>query len=203
MTTTLTPPFSLGVDTVQTITSDVIGTLLAHRFTFVIRYLWGRYAVTRTEVDKLLAEDLGFMPVTPSRKPGWRPLERYGTEDANKTLDALLALGLPPCTVWLDLEGVNGDPTDYVNAWSMRVRNSGFECGLYVGADCGLDADSLYRLPYVTRYWRSCSDVPTPVKRGFCMSQLRPWNVALPHVKVDVNVVEQDHKGGLPRMVVR
>lgn len=198
----LARPFSLGVDTVQPLTGSALVSI-KHNFTFVIRYLFGRYAIKKPELDGILGEGLAFMGCTPSRAPGWVPSSKMGDDDATKTLDAMVGLWMPQSTIWLDLEEVNGNPTGYVNSWSYAMVSQGCEAGLYVGSNCGLDAEQLWKLQYVTRYWRSCSRVREPANRGFCMSQLRPGNTKVSAVTADINVIEKDFKGGLPTWVVR
>lgn len=178
--------------------------LVREGFHFVVRYLGG---MRREEFERIICSGLAVMPVTYSRSSGWTPSAEMGTADGLESVAQLRALQMPlGVTVWLDLEGCAGpaqSTADWVNAWSSVVRGVGYEAGLYVGANPGgLDSESLWSLPYTTRYWRSCSRVPEPAHRGWCMQQLRPWNHKLGPLTVDVDVIEEDHKGSRPTWVV-
>lgn len=204
---------AFGIDTVQTITPEACRWLVLNGYHFVVRYLGG---LTREELDRILCAGLAVMPVTYSRGAGWTPSGPLGEEDGDLAVDRLEALGMPQgATVWLDLEECAGpavQTTAWVNAWSLVVKSAGYEPGLYVGANPGgLDSDALWKLPFTTRYWRSCSRVPEPSNRGWCMQQLKPWNIKLElkpwNIKlgpliVDVDVIEQDFKGDVPSWVV-
>lgn len=195
---------AFGVDTVQVLDTAACRYLVREGFHFVVRYLGG---MTREELERIVCSGLGVMPVTYSRGAGWTPTGELGEQDGDKAVGQLHTLGMPEgVTVWLDLEGCAG-PADkaaaWVNAWSLVVKSAGYQPGLYVGAQPGgLDSEALWRLPYTTRYWRSCSRVPEPATRGFCMAQLRPPNITLGPLKVDVDVVEADFRGGLPTWAI-
>jgi hypothetical protein len=195
---------AFGIDTVQALDFDDCSHLLEHGFDFVVRYLGG---LTPKELERILISGLALMPVTYSRAPGWAPTGELGERDGDKAVERLRTLGMPDgVTVWLDLEGCAGPASgtaDWVNAWSLVIKSAGYQAGLYVGAQPGgLGPEELWRLPYTTRYWRSCSRVPEPANRGWCMQQLRPPNIKLGQLTVDVDVIESDFRGGLPTWAV-
>lgn len=195
---------AFGIDTVMPLDAAACRFLVRDGFHFAVRYL---SKLTPEELRTVLCSGLALMPVTTSRKAGWSPSGELGERDGDSALLYLQALQIPDgVTVWLDLEGCAGpaqSTIDWVNAWSLVVRSAGYEPGLYVGAGAGLDSDQSWRLPYVTRYWRSCSMVQEPIKRGWCMQQLRPWNRKLGPLIVDVDVIEDDYLGGRPTWVVQ
>jgi len=207
MKTALAHPSAIGIDTAMPITEAVCDYLHGHKpYTdFIVRYLTGRYAIKRPELDLILQEGFALMLVTGSRKPGWMPEKLLGDVDGRHAIEVLEELEIPRgATVWLDLESSGGNAADtiaWTNAWANIGRAGGYEAGLYVGAVSKLDAAQLYGLR-VTRYWRSCSRVPEPAVRGFCMMQLRPPNANHGPLIVDFNVIEPDFKGGLPTWVV-
>jgi len=207
MRTELAHPHARGIDTVQVLDTADCRWLVQHHFDFVVRYLHGRYAIAPDELRTILCSGLALMLCTPSRAPGWAPSWALGDEDGQKALVALKDLFIPTgATVWLDLEGCMGPAEQtaaWVNAWSIVLRSEGYEAGLYVGAQPGgLDSESLWKLPHITRYWRSGSSVPEPANRGWCMQQLRPLDVELGPVHVDHDIIEADFRGGLPTWVV-
>lgn len=199
----LATPFALGVDTVVRLDAAACARLRNASMMFVVRYVFGRYAITPDELAVALAAGLRVMLVTPSRAPGWRPTAALGSEDGRRAVDALARLAAPATvTIWIDLEGAAAPAGPYVEACAAALRAARYEAGLYVGAEPGgLDSASLWALRGVTRYWRSGSDVPTPARRGWCMQQLRPLDTTIVGVRVDVDVVERDHLGGLPTWI--
>lgn len=195
---------SRGVDTVVPLDTHKCHWLIRNNFDFVVRYLHGRYAITREELRTILCSGLAVMLVTPSRAPGWIPTEEIGFEDAATALDALTTLGVPTgMTTWLDIEGCASSPIDWVDAWSHGMRSEAYQAGAYVGRGSLMTSEQLWKRPYLTRYWRSGSKVPEPSVRGWCMQQLRPLDVQLGPLHVDVNVIEPDFRGGLPRWIVQ
>lgn len=195
---------AFGVDTVARVTRAKAEWLRAHGYSFVVRYLG---SITPSELAIVHRAGLACMFVTYSRGVGWIPSEAVGRTDGDAAVAHAQALDVPRgATLWLDLEGCAGPPratSDWAETAAIVLRNAGYECGLYVGAmPGGLDADGLWKLRGVTRYWRSCSRVPEPSVRGFCMSQLRPHNQHVGPVWCDVNVVENDYRGDRPHWVI-
>jgi hypothetical protein len=177
---------TLGVDTVLPVTKETAIRMLGKGIAFRVGYL-----------DTLTAAELGDI-VSVGMLVSF---VSFALEfDPSHTLARLAALGVPAgCTVWLDVEGSGLVDTDIVakaNAWAAAVQGEGYEAGLYVGAGCPLTSTQLSAL-LVTRYWHSCSWALEP-SRGYCMRQLRPDDVMVCGVKVDVCEVEPDYRGDLP-----
>lgn len=184
---------AFGIDTLATLTSSQALALRAFRVSFRVGYI---DHVTPAELAAQLDAGIAFSPVT------------YALEfNPAHTLARLAALGIPKgATVWLDVERVSA-PLDKarlvssINTWARALVAEGYEPGLYVGAGCPLSSAELYALA-VVRYWCSASNVPGVDVRGYCMRQLRPLEVVVAGVVVDVDVVEPDFKGGVPTFVV-
>lgn len=168
-------------------------------------YFAGRYLghTTAAELTCILNAGLQCTFVAGySRMPGWVPTQEEGAADGAFAVAKAQDLALPPVTtIWLDLETwIGGDPVAWVNAAAGAIQAASFEAGLYVGYnDAPLSPLALYHLA-VTRYWKSCSRVPTPATRGFCMIQSDP-NVLVAGVQVDRNVVQADALGCVPTFV--
>lgn len=179
-----------GCDTLATLTPPDFARLAASGIAWRAGYI---DHVTPAELAAQLAAGILFSPVT------------YALElDPLHTVERLAALGIPDgVTVWLDIEGAGlVAPTliAKINAWARAVQVAGRQAGLYVGAGTPLDANALYALA-VTRYWHSVSDVPNVARRGYCMRQIRPDDVIVDGVDVDIDIVEPDYKGDLPSFV--
>jgi len=203
----LARPHARGIDTVQVLSTSNCQWLVQNHYDFVIRYLYGRYAVSDHEIDCILNAGLALMLCTPSRSPGWRA-DGLGNSDGFQAVASLTSLTVPKSvTTWIDLEGCISPAvttSDWIDTFSLAIRNAGHEAGLYVGANPGgLDSETLWKRPHVTRYWRSGSRVPEPANRGWCMQQLRPLDVKLGPIHVDHDVIETDFKGGLPTWIVK
>jgi len=187
---------SRGTDSVTLIkTAAMAQNLKASGIDFCLQYLG---SVTSEIIDVILSAGLAFMPVTYADK-----------FNAQATVDELKTLNIPPCTVWLDVEGVTGMSAQAliaaINTWAIAVQAAGFEAGLYVGAGCPLTSVELYRLK-VTRYWHSDSrtvdrnGADSCPACGWCLYQLFP-SVTWGGVWVDVNFVQEDWRGRLPSWV--
>lgn len=200
-------PFARGIDTVTRLQTDDCRWLLRNGFEFVVRYLYGSWPMEPDEAKTILCSGLGLITVTPSRSYGWEPDQDSAKVDSQKTLDALSKLGLPRHTVYLDYEGADGpihSVAKWIDDWSWAVTQAGFEAGLYVGrSPAQLSSSGMWYRPYITRYWRSGSSVPTPDHRGWSMQQLRPLDIRMGPIDVDVNIVEKDHKGETPTWVLQ
>ena len=191
-------PYSIGVDTIATLTTTNVTALKAAGYIFAVRYLGG---LTVSEVYDILAGGMALMPVTYSRGGGWTPSAMLGVSDGNSTVASLHALGLPKgITVWCDLEGMGGVAADtiaYANAWAVAVKAAGYIPGAYIGAGIPLNSSEIYKL-VVSAYWHSCSQVPDVDTCGYMMIQLYPPNAIICGVEVDIDVIESDHKNRLP-----
>lgn len=201
-------PLVRGIDTVMTLGAKECKWLVQNQFDFVVRYLYGKWAVTPEEVQQILCSGLALMLVTPSRLPGWTPSWRKGNEDGIRAVDSLDNLKIPRGeTVYIDLEGCDGpehETSEWIDWVSFEIVQAGYKGGLYVGVNPGgMTSESLWLRPHITTYWRSGSNVPAPANRGWSMQQLRPLDVYMGPLKVDVNVIEKDLKNEVPTWVVR
>lgn len=182
-------PFAKGFDTVSTLDVNSAANLHAAGYDFAVRYLG---SLTAPELAAILGGGLACMPVT------------YADHLGDPTAQ-LAGLGLPVgVTVWLDVEAYTGDaPTliARVNSWSRAVTLAGYEAGLYHGPGTPLDSVQLSALA-VTRYWHSCSSLQAQPARGYCMRQLRPDDVTVAGVVIDVDIIEQDYRGDVPTWAV-
>jgi hypothetical protein len=183
-----------GCDTLATLTAPDFARLRAAGFGWRAGYI---DHVTPAELEAQLVAGIAFAPVT------------YALElDAAHILARLELLGIPKgVTVWLDIERIKDalDKTDItarVNACSKALVAAGYQAGVYVGAGCPLNESELFALPFVTRYWHSCSDVPRVANRGYCMHQHRPNDIIVEGEDIDGDTVEPDYKGGLPVFAV-
>ena len=175
-----------GVDTLSTVTKQSAIALVAKGCAFRGGYL---FDVTPEEIADQVSVGLAFVPIA-------RAMYLNGPACVSR----LAQLGIPPgVTIWCDVEGEGleiADVTTRVNAWASAIQKAGFEAGMYVGAGCPLTSSQLTGLA-VTRYWHSCSRALEP-SRGYCMRQLRPDDVYVAGIKVDVDIVELDYNGDLP-----
>lgn len=195
-------PGTRGVDTDTQVSVSFAQILANNRFDFVVRYLSD---VTSDELVTILDAGLGLSLVTHARALGWTPSAELGASDGAADVAKLKALGIPEgMVVWIDLEGSGGDATDtaaWVNARSKALVDAGYIAGLYVGNLCVLDAQQLYELPYVTRYWSAFNfGIPQP-SCGFCQIQLYPPDMVVGGLEVDLDFVQQDYHGRLPTML--
>jgi hypothetical protein len=145
--------------------------------------------VTVQEVTDQVSVGIAFSPVA------------YAMQlDGTHAVQRLRDLGIPNgVTVWCDIEGTDlyaAEIISRVNVWANTLQTAGYEAGMYVGAGCPLTPNQLTNLA-VTRYWHSCSRALEP-SRGYCMVQLRPDDVFVAGVKVDVDVVQVDYYGDVP-----
>jgi hypothetical protein len=201
---------ALGADSDTKIGATEALRLKAAGLRFLVRYLSlganeSGSDLDKNEVTDILGAGLALMAVQHVRLPGWTPSAAMGAEDGSHAAHNAVSAGLlAGTTVWLDLEGINGNATEtaaYANAWNDALRAAGYDTGVYVGGGCPLDEQQLYSLLHTHRYWRSFSQVPNVAGRGYCMIQLYPTtNIA--GVNVDLDIIQQDYKRGLPRWLV-
>lgn len=178
-----------GVDTLLTLTRESAIALVAKGCAFRGGYV---DHVTPQEIADQLSVGLAFTPIG------------YAMQlDGAHLVRRLRELNVPAgVTIWLDVEGLELEANETilrVNGCANTLQVAGFEAGMYVGAGCPLSSNQLTNLA-VTRYWHSCSRALTPA-RGYCMRQLRPDDVLVAGVKVDVDVVEPDYQGDVPTFV--
>jgi len=157
--------------------------------------------VTAKEVENFMAAGLGLMLYQRPRNPGWLPSATLGKADAEVFVaKATAAQYMVGGTTWDDLEGIGGNGAAtiaYANAKAVDMRAAKFFLGDYVGFDVPLTGDELFHDLVVTTYWRSLSNVPDVVKRGYSMIQIAE-NVPVAGVVVDINLARADKLGGRP-----
>lgn len=107
--------------------------------------------------------------------------------------------------VWLDIEGINSgvsaqEVIAYCTAWYNAVAAAGYLPGLYVGANCILNSQQLYDLPF-QHYWQSESEVPPVATRSYQMVQsfvAEPVN----GIGIDQDITYIDDEGGVPQWLI-
>jgi hypothetical protein len=80
------------------------------------------------------------------------------------------------------------------------VEAAGYLPGLYVGANCILNSQQLYDLPF-QHYWQSESEVPTVATRSYQMVQSfvgEPVN----GIGIDQDITYIDDEGGVPQWLI-
>jgi hypothetical protein len=201
---------ALGCDSDTKLGAQQAARLKSLGLRFVVRYLSlganeSGGDLDKPEVADILDAGLGLMAVQHVRLPGWTPSAALGIEDGSHAAHNAVSAGLPAgVTLWVDLEGINGtvgDTVAYANAWNDAVKGAGYDTGVYVGGGVPLDEMQLFALLHTHRYWRSFSQVPNVGKRGYCMIQLYP-TTNLGGVSVDLDIIQKDYLGGLPRWLV-
>lgn len=172
----------LGFDTDGIVTSAKARDFFARGFRYCIRYVsrvakQGPVDFSAGEALDLLDAGFALMPVQHVRDIGWAPSLELGASDGVHAAYHAFVIGFPPgVCIWCDLEGVlEGTPAlqviNYCNAWYDAVIAAGYVPGLYVGADAILDGEALrFRLKFA-HYWKSLSNVPEVVGRGYQMVQ--------------------------------
>ena len=125
-------------------------------FLRTVSFTWNQQAapdLTAAEAEGILAAGLAWC-----RCSMWpRGLDAHG-----RAGDGVWGPGSGACgggrvsggvNVWWDLEGVAAGVTaeaviEYCGAWFSAIKTAGFVPGLYVGANCVLDAQELQALPF-------------------------------------------------------
>lgn len=189
-------PFpGVGIDTIQVLDAVRCRALRGAGVQFVMRYLG---SLSTAERDVILGEGLGLGVVTYSDAPGWMPSATKGSMYGQADRVHLSSAGIPAgVTVAIDLEGASpdasaGEVTAFLNARSSLLPAG--DAGLYVGYGGGLTGEQLGALPYIHRYWRSLSNVPTPTV-GWSLMQASPGNVIIGGTQVDVDYAQGDFEG--------
>jgi hypothetical protein len=172
----------LGFDASVPISAKAAAEFRQSGFAFCLRYLsrstpQASGDLTSGELNGLLDGGLAVMAVQHVTGEGWVPTGDLGTQYGNSAAANASQAGLPPgVTLWLDLEGIQSgvnraDVISYCNNWFGIVLSAGYEPGIYVGANCGLEGDDLYWQLTTRHYWRSGSDVPDLPHRGYQLVQ--------------------------------
>jgi Rv2525c-like, glycoside hydrolase-like domain len=154
-------------------------------------------SLSSQELRELLAADLDISIVQfySGRAPSKELGEKVGAAAAHNCK----ALSIPAeVTVWCDLEWPSKAPPAadvlvYANAWAKEVVDAGYEAGMYVGANCGVNGDQLWSMPKVRHYWKSASLVPWVSNRGFQMVQT--LEIEVQGIKVDQDIAMFDALG--------
>jgi len=202
---------ALGFDSNTVITSAIAQQFVAKGFKFCLRYVSRGSEppkdLSTAEAERILNAGLALMPVQHAHPAGWTPSSTLGIQDGQHAASNASGVGFPAgVSVWCDLEGIASGTAaqiviDYCNAWFDAVKASGYVPGLYVGSQCILDERQLFQLKF-QHYWRSLSNVPNISKRGYQMIQLFPADVPINGLKVDIDVAQDDYKGGRAQWLV-
>ena len=206
------PDQSLGFDADCRVSQDTAQAFASQGYRFCARYLSLQAStapgdLTASEAQGILAGGLALMPVQHVLEPGWSPTAQLGQEHGANAANQALAIGVPAqVNLWLDLEGVSATATaqdviDYCTSWFQEVSLKDYLPGLYVGANCGLDAQQLYDLPF-QHYWHSESTVPAIPGRGYQMMQ-KPQSGTVNGLSIDVDTTMVDELGGVPQWWVK
>lgn len=207
------PNETRGIDLNRHLTYEDCRHFMKKGYRFALRYVprlkAAAHDITKAEFQTILQAGMGFMIVQHVEVEGWVPSAQKGDAYGKTAAECALQIGYPlGAMVWLDLEGVDKDVASsitisYCKNWYKRVAAVGYTPGLYVGFMPGISAEDLYwKLPF-EHYWGAYNVDNYPVIRGFQMMQetnkklqVQPpgwaWN------EIDLNIVERDHKGGLP-----
>lgn len=198
-----------GFDANTPITRAKAAALKAAGFAFAVRYLSRKAKppagdLTKSEVAAILDSGLALMAVQHVAAPGWTPSAALGADYGANVAAHAKAVGLPAGTaVFLDLEEVSAKtpPTEiiaYCNTWHGELVAAGYAPGLYVGSNCGLSPDQLYRRLEMTHYWKSGSKVPAIPQRGYSMVQTIIPNDIVAGIAIDRNLITPDAFGATP-----
>lgn len=188
------------------------------RYDFGFRYLRrsapNSYDLSAGEVARIMESGLALGLVQHVAPEPWLPSSNLGiTFGSTAALDARRC-GIPHgAELWCDLEGVSPvvsllNVTQYVNRWSIAVRDAGYLPGLYVGANSRLTARQLYYTLNLSRYWAAYNlDADEyPLVRGVCLRQRVAHASEIPvgysNQNFDCDTVQKDSKGDLPLFVV-
>lgn len=187
------PPGTIGFDCNTPVTPSIAEKFLAHGAKYVIRYVRRStrhtYDLTVQELVGLLQAGMGVGVVQHVAAEGWTPTANLGASYGAIAAEESRVIGIPPeVTVWCDLEGVHDQVPrqqviDYCNAWYSKVKEAGYQPGIYVGYGAGLSGVDLYYKLRFQRYWSAynLNKDQFPVRRGVQMEQLAyPPSVANP-----------------------
>jgi hypothetical protein len=207
------PTGTLGFDCNTPIADEEARAMVRAGYRYAVRYV-PRVTqtppdITRAELDRLLHAGLGVMLVQHVEPGLWLPDAEKGTAYGKQAAaSAIAARYVRGATLWLDLESVAIKKVDvetivqYCNNWHSAVAAQGYEPGIYVGWQPGLDASQLYRRLRFTRYWGAYNVDNVPAVRGFCMRQHEAKAPTGVRFQIDSNVVNVDRLGGRPTACV-
>lgn len=162
--------------------------------------------LTTDELSNILRVGLKVGLVQHVRYPNWIPTIEMAKQDAQNAVTQLKNLNIPSgTTVFCDIEGIKygtnkQDIINYINTWAEIIIQAGYEPGMYVGYNSYLTDSELYYALKVSKYWKSGSNVPTPVMRGYCIYQSTP-SKTIAGIPIDEDKIQPDMKGELPKFV--
>lgn len=207
------PDGAIGFDANVPVPLAVAQKFAAQNYSFCLRYLsrsntQGSDDLSAGEAANILAAGLGLMAVQHPRKDGWIPSGAMGASDGGNAAGNAAAIGFPPgVNIWCDLEGLITHPPvqdviDYCTAWfnAAGAAATGYIPGLYVGANCGLNGQQLYDLPF-QHYWKSGSRVPSLPARGYQMFQGATETV-VNGTQIDTDTTQTDSQGGQAQWLI-
>jgi hypothetical protein len=169
----------------------------------LIRYIGlgmnpGAEDIDAEELSDAMFMGLGVMLVQHVRFEGWHPSALMGETDGTVACRHAKAAGyLEGASLWDDLEGILGtgqETVAYANAKFSEVEKQGFLQGEYVGFQVPLDGHQLFSNLHARSYWKSLSNVPEVVTRGYCMLQM--GGIVLGGVDYDLDFHQADKLGG-------
>lgn len=213
------PTGALGFDTIARPSRLQYQALRALGFRFAVRYLGD---LTDVEISDATAEGVGVIPIQHARAVNWIVDPQKGAEDGLRAARDASAVNIPvDQTLWCDLEGCHPSTTPsavqlYSESWCGAARAAGYlDQGVYHGAGVPSSGAELFRLAF-TGYFRSQSDVPCPMPRGWRLIQLfdfpkgqctvadvfpdAPAIVA--GLQIDVDIAQADYRGVRAKMLV-
>jgi hypothetical protein len=212
---TVVPTGALGFDCNTPLSSQDASAMVRAGYRYAVRYVprvkQAQNDITREELDRLLHAGLGIMLVQHVEPGLWLPDAEKGKAYGKQAAASAAAAGyVRGATIWLDLESVATSKVDdetiikYCNNWHSAAAAAGYEPGIYVGWQCGLDGAQLYRRLRFTRYWGAynLNVDQTPIVRGFCMRQHEAKAPSGVRFQIDSNVVNVDRLGGRPTACV-
>jgi len=206
-----TPATVLGFDTNTPLTAEQAKRFYDDGYRFCLRYV-GRTEMkaidlSSEEAANILSAGLALMPVQHVLESPWVPTAALGAEYGGNAALFTSEIGFPKgVNIWCDLEGVERGAEasiviEYCNNWYDEVNAAGYVPGLYVGANCGLTGQQLYRNLKFQHYWKSGSKVPEVEKRGYQLFQQTP-SVKVNGMSIDKNTAVTDQLRGQVQWLV-
>ena len=210
---------SLGFDSDTVVSAAVAKEFVSLGYRWCARYV-SRGApeigdLTSKEIATILDTGLALIVVQHAPEPNWTPNDAEGLAWGHAAIANIKALGIPPgLSIAKDHEGVDVSGSAsivsaitaaHINTWSNVVEAAGYQPVLYEGFNCGLNAAQLYNNLTLARYWKSASNVPTPIRRGFCMEQLdinQTIFVDSQAFSYDKDAIMADNLGALPNWLI-